>query len=258
MRFLSKKFIYIFTLALIFTAGVFYVVKNTNYTDNNVDIQIVDNNQTETNGEEGAKNDKDDASIDISKKVEFDVPFTAQAPFGDWSDIRQQNGCEEASVLMAISYMRGQNFTKQEALDEILKMDAYAEANYGFHLDISAKDTVQLAKDYFNYTNVEYKTNITVQDIKMELYRGNLVIVPADGRILNNPYFSGEGPEYHMLVIVGYDPFSDEFITNDPGTRNGKGFRYSSTNLYSAIADYPSGYHIPRSDISKTMIIIEK
>jgi len=257
MKFLSKKFIYIFTLALIFIAGVFYVIKNTNYAGNSVDIQIIGNNQSETNSNEDTKSDKD-APIDISKKVEFDVPFTAQAPFGDWGDIRQQNGCEEASLLMAISYMRGQSFTQQGALDEILKMDAYAEANYGFHLDISAKDTVQLAKDYFNYTNVEYKTNITVQDIKMELYKGNLVIVPADGRILNNPYFSGDGPEYHMLVIVGYDPFKDGFITNDPGTRNGKGFRYSPTNLYSAIADYPSGYHIPRLGISKTMIVIGK
>ena len=30
-----------------------------------------------------------------------DVPFTPQAPLGNWEDERQQAGCEEAAALMA-------------------------------------------------------------------------------------------------------------------------------------------------------------
>jgi hypothetical protein len=39
-----------------------------------------------------------------------------------------------------------------------------------------------------------------------------------------------------MLVIVGYD--SNGFITNDPGTRKGEGYRYSFATLMAAIHDW--------------------
>ena len=41
-----------------------------------------------------------------------------------------------------------------------------------------------------------------------------------------------------MLVIRGYDDENQEFITNDPGTKRGKGFRYDYQTLLQAIADW--------------------
>ncbi len=46
------------------------------------------------------------------------VPFTVQAPLGDWTDARQQDGCEEASVLMAMAWVRDEEFVNEvDALD---------------------------------------------------------------------------------------------------------------------------------------------
>ena len=39
-------------------------------------------------------------------KVIYDVPFTSQAPFADWKDPRQQEGCEEASILMVSRFLK--------------------------------------------------------------------------------------------------------------------------------------------------------
>jgi len=51
-----------------------------------------------------------------------------------------------------------------------------------------------------------------------------------------NPYFSGEGPWYHMLVLTGYGWW--DFITNDPGTRRGAGYEYRFSTLLNAIHDW--------------------
>ncbi len=72
--------------------------------------------------------------------------------------------------------------------------------------------------------------------MKNELAKGYPIIVPMAGRDLGNPYFSGEGPWYHALVIIGYDKTS--FITNDPGTRRGEHYRYKYDVLMNAIHDW--------------------
>jgi hypothetical protein len=64
----------------------------------------------------------------------------------------------------------------------------------------------------------------------------NLIIAPFAGRMLGNPFYSGEGPYYHMLVIKGYD--EENFITNDVGTRRGENFIYSYETVMQAIHDY--------------------
>ena len=86
--------------------------------------------------------------------------------------------------------------------------------------------------------------------------RGSLVLVPAFGQILGNPYFTPPGPATHMLVIRGYDETTKEFITNDPGTRRGEGYRYSYAALVRAIRDYPTGDHEPVPTLEKRMIVV--
>lgn len=187
------------------------------------------------------------------------VPFAAQAPFGDWSDPRQQDGCEEASAIMAMRWVKGQSLTLQQMLDEIKAISAFEEQTYGSYHDTSADDTVaRIFGAYFNYQNAEARHDITVEDIKVELSKGNLVIIPADGQKLGNPYFTAPGPERHMLLIKGYDPKTRQFITNDPGTRQGKDFRYSESVLFSAIRDYTTGYHEPIIGNEKAMIVVSK
>lgn len=196
-------------------------------------------------------------SGELPGSIVHDVPFVPQAPFGDWNDIRQANACEEASALMAVRWMRGEGIGRREAEDLFLAMWDWQEERYGNVLDTSVADTADwIIRDYLGYEQVSVQYGITVNDIRRELASGNLVIVPTDGRRLNNPYYSPPGPEVHMLVVIGYDDAQQQFITNDPGTRNGASLRYTYADLIDAVADYPSGYLEPSPRNVRAMIIV--
>lgn len=193
-------------------------------------------------------------------KVLHDVPFVSQAPTGNWDDPRQQDGCEEAASLMSMLWVKGEKTptTPQEKETQLLAISQFQSSKYGTYHDTSAQDTVErILKGYFDYHNVDVVYDITTEDIKQELYNGNLIIVPADGQKLGNPYFTQPGPERHMLVVRGYDPGRDEFITNDNGTRRGEGYRYKAGVLMSAIRDYPTGDHQPILEVRRAMIVIK-
>jgi hypothetical protein len=197
-------------------------------------------------------------NINQSSYIE-NVPFTPQAPFADWNDQRQQDGCEEASALMAIKWTRNENLSREEALSEITGVSDYLLKKYGEYRDISSKDVVSwIFKDYFNYNKAIVRYGISPEDIIYELSKGNLIITAMNGQIMNNPYFTSPGPSRHMVVIRGYDIDRDIFITNDPGTRFGKNYEYSTEILFSAIRDYSTGYHEPVSGLGKNMIVIWK
>lgn len=173
-------------------------------------------------------------------KIIFDVPFTSQAPLGKWIDPRQEHGCEEASALMAMAWVRGiSKLSPQESEKEIIAISEYELLKYGTYLDTSAEDTVSwIFNDYFKNENVKIKYNISIEDIKKELFGGNLVITPVNGRRLKNQFYTPPGPIEHMIVVIGYDGESKEFITNDPGTRRGSLFRYKEDILSSALMNY--------------------
>ncbi len=191
--------------------------------------------------------------------IMYDVPFTPQAPFAEWEDQRQQDGCEEASILMAMRWVQDRDLSLSEARTIILDMADFLLVKYGEYRDTSAEDMItRIFNDYFEYYNVRLKTRVSIDDIKEELRRGNIILAPTNGRLLGNPYFSGEGPEYHALIIKGYDERTGEFITNDPGTKRGESYRYKYEVMENAIADYPTGFHRPRLQDNKTVIVIEK
>lgn len=187
------------------------------------------------------------------------VPFTSQAPFGNWSDQRQQDGCEESSALMAVRWARGQSLNQEEALDEILTASNYILDTYGEYRDISGQDTVNwILKDYFSYTNAELRKNITIHDIVEELLSGHVLLIPMNGQLMHNPNFTLPGPPRHMVLVKGYDSEKKIFITNDPGTRNGENYEYDYDVFYNAIRDYPTGYHELIEKVEKNMIIVKK
>ncbi len=158
----------------------------------------------------------------ISTKL--DVPFIVQSPLGVW-DALHEDSCEEATLLM-YNYFRNnlQSSTPENYDAEIKELDSY-EANNGYDPSITLEQLAALAQTRFdNLTSPRIESDITVQQIKNELIKGNPVIIPAYGKALNNPNFKNGGPNYHMLLIIGYN--SDGFITNDPGTKNGKDYLY--------------------------------
>ncbi len=193
------------------------------------------------------------------KNIIISAPFTPQAPSGEWGNPIFQDGCEEASSLMAVYWARGKELDLKKAKEEIIAASNYEKEKYGEYRDASAEDTVsRIIKGYFNYDKVSLKKDIKLNDIIYEIMKGNLVILPMDGQALKNPYYTPPGPERHMIVVRGYDKDKKEFITNDPGTKRGEGYRYKEDILFAAIRDYLTGHHEPIEKIEKVMIIIEE
>lgn len=187
------------------------------------------------------------------------VPFTAQAPFGNWEDLRQEDGCEEASVLMVMRWVERKGLTPEEASREIIDASDYEQSLYGEFRETSLQDTAnRILRGYFGYDNFEVKYGIDAKDIKVELYKGNAVIVAVNGQILFNPFYTPPGPRDHMIVIQGYDAQTREFITNDPGTKHGEKFRYPEDLLVKSLQDYPTGNHEFISEIVKGMIVVAR
>ena len=196
----------------------------------------------------------------VHASIVNDVPFTPQAPFAEWSDLRQQEGCEEASVLMAMHWIWGTEISADQAKEQILTMADRQEKYYGFFVDTSAQDTDQrLFKQYFGYEHTEVQYDIDPSDIRDELAKGNLVVVPVNGKSIQNPFFRNGGPQRHMIVVTGFDWTTGEFITNEPGTKRGRDYRYDYQTMRESLRDYPSGNYVPiPKDSPSAMIIVKK
>lgn len=172
----------------------------------------------------------------LPSRVMLDVPFSAQAPFGDWSSPYNE-ACEETSVAMAIAWARGEALTPARAREEILRLVDFEQYHFGYHEDTAIRETAKLITRHYRHEGVSVLYDIGRDDIRRALADGNIVIVPVAGAALPNPYFIVP-PPYHMLVVIGYDDDAQEFITNDPGTRNGEGLRYAYDVLEQAIHDW--------------------
>jgi len=160
---------------------------------------------------------------------------------------------------MAVYWAEGKILDQSAAEGAIARIADYEEKNYGGYHDTSVEDTAKrIIQGYFGSANFEVKKDIAIKDIIDQVKNGRLVIAPFDGRRLGNPYYTAPGPERHNLVIRGYDSAKKEFITNDPGTKRGEGYRYNEEILYNALRDYPTGDHQPIVQIEKNIIAVWK
>lgn len=198
--------------------------------------------------------------LESAALIMHDVPFTVQAPFAEWKDPRQQEGCEEASALMAVHWARGKRIESAEAARaEILAISKFQKDKFDNYHDTSAKDTAKwILEGFYKFTNYKIKPVASAEAIVNELAAGNVVIVPVNGRALKNTYFTQPGPQRHMLVVTGYDRKAGQFITNETGIKNGEGWRYDKDLFFEAIQDYDTGYHVPITTKPKVMITIAR
>ncbi|MDA0208160.1 MAG: C39 family peptidase [bacterium] len=168
------------------------------------------------------------------------VPFTSQAPHANW-ELPYQEACEEASALMVAEYYAGAavGVLSADAVDaKILESVDFQLDLFGEYEDTTVEQTAELIDLYFGFTGVVVE-NPTIDQIKAQIVEGRPVIIPAAGQKLENPFFSGLGPVYHMLVVKGYS--EEGFITHDPGTRRGADFVYDFDVLMNAIGDWNNG-----------------
>jgi hypothetical protein len=192
------------------------------------------------------------ASSSRPPAVTIRVPFATQAPFANW-DMPYQEACEEASLTLVNAYLDGSAMTPAIMDKAILDMVAWQESR-GMPADIDAAGMVKTATEHLG-KNATVRYDIAIEDIEAELAKGNPVILPLAGRDIGNPYYSGEGPWYHVLVVTGYD--GKNFITNDVGTKRGEGYKYHKDVLYDAIHDWTGRKEEIRSG-RKAMVVVTK
>ncbi|HAU07472.1 MAG: hypothetical protein UW46_C0006G0032 [Candidatus Yanofskybacteria bacterium GW2011_GWF1_44_227] len=161
------------------------------------------------------------------------VPFTDQAPTGRWD---RNEDCEETSIAMAHAYFEGNRdneLTVALAQEYIAKLRKWEANNIGYNADTGAYTTSRMAEKVFDIT-VKQIRDYTEKDLKKELSRGHVVLLPINARLL--PIYTDSGPFYHMIVVRGYN--ASGFIVNDPGTTQGNGMIYSFDTLKQAAADW--------------------
>jgi hypothetical protein len=181
------------------------------------------------------------------------VPFTTQAPLGNWDAIHEDT-CEEATIVMADAFYRGEKTLDPQATDdELLKIVDLENKLFDYYQDTTAAQTAELAQKYFGYKSTKLLKNPTVDDLKKEVLAGHPVLVPAAGQQLGNPYFTAPGPIYHMILVRGWT--SAGFITNDPGTRHGEGYVYATGVLMNAMHDWDQATR--SADGPKVAFVIE-
>lgn len=188
----------------------------------------------------------------IPEELNLDVPFTPQAPHANW-DYTHEEACEEAAVLMAGRYFRGQGISgaddAEKGLQEII---GWEKENLGFFESTTAEETVRVIKGIYGL-NAQVIENPTVGQTKVALAQGKLVLSPSAGREIGNPFYKSPGPLYHILLIKGYT--KDKFITNDAGTKRGENYPYVFKTVLDANHDWNGGNV---GDGRKLMIVVSR
>ncbi|MEX2054793.1 MAG: C39 family peptidase, partial [Candidatus Andersenbacteria bacterium] len=176
--------------------------------------------QPRTSGDVPRLPEAESVAAQLPADMNLAIPFTVQAPHANW-DLPYKEFCEEASVLMTMSYINNTPITSRDSAEaELLQIKAFEDERFGYYEDTTAEETAIIIREHYQYDQVALIENPTVAHIKEALAAGRAVIVPVAGQQLGNPYFQQPGPLYHMLVIKGYTA-DGHFITNDPGTRRG-------------------------------------
>ncbi len=177
------------------------------------------------------------AAPEIPPAINLPVPFTSQAPHGNWK-MPYQEACEEAALLMALRYAEGKPiFSQEDANQAILQFVERNREVLGDAIDESVAEGETLLSEVNPKVPVHLLFDPTVSALQQELARGNAIIVPAAGAALQNPHFRRPWPRYHMLVLRGYTE-DGHFIANEPGTKEGEGYRYSFATIMDALHDW--------------------
>lgn len=173
-------------------------------------------------------------------KVTLDLPYINESPDGSWTG-PWKNACEEASIAMVEHFYLGK---RQAVIKESMAFmtTLFTKQNqiWGSNADSDANRTAKLINDFTSY-NASIKDEPTIEEIKKELQQKRPVIAPVYGKTLANPNtpFLASGSYYHMIVIVGYDDTTKEFICHDNGdAKTGTNYRYAYDVLMDSLHDF--------------------
>lgn len=169
----------------------------------------------------------------LPTNINHPVTFFPQAPDGNWN-LPRQEACEEASIALANYFIKGKSLTRDQVRADILAMVDRQMQLFGDYLHTTIEQTKQLYLDFYG-GEAYIIDNPTIDDIKSALAQWYIIVAPFAGRKLGNPYYSGQWPLYHMMVLRWYD---DTYIyTNDVGTRRGEDYPYTYQTILNALHD---------------------
>ena len=161
----------------------------------------------------------------------IDVPYTSQAPTGNWSE-PWKNACEETSIYMVSSFYADDTIKRDEAIKHIREIIAAKNKEFNVSADESLEKISELIKLLGFPWSTEIVVNPTIPQIKEQLASNQPIIAPVFAPALR---YKAGGPDYHVMVITGYDDKTSEFIVNDPAL--GKGVRFKYELFMKAIHD---------------------
>lgn len=169
----------------------------------------------------------------LPSSTNIDVPFTSQAPTGNWSE-PWKNACEETSIYMVSSFYTNDTIKRDQAIKHIKEIIAAKNEEF----QVSADESLEKISELIALLGLPWKTEIvenpSIEDIKKQLAKNQPIIAPVFAPAL---HYSAGGPDYHVMVITGYDDKTNEFIVNDPALKNGKGIRFKYDLFMGAIHD---------------------
>jgi hypothetical protein len=175
----------------------------------------------------------------MNRRTEFSlpVPFTTQAPTGNWEG---NENCEEASAIMANSYLRGTRGGTLPAVtvqDQITRLRNWERENFGYDANTGIEETARMIGAVFSL-QTELINDYSADDLKRALYNHHPVLLPLNAHILNTEKYPTESRLYHMVVVRGYN--EQGFIIHDPGTVSGSDNIYTFNQLKQAAVDWNS------------------
>lgn len=247
----TKYIIIILILSILVVSTVLYIKKQYAVVPINTDTGVKPNEEIDRN----IAYDKSEIK-NLKSSILLPVPFTPQAPTANWDELHNES-CEEAVAIMAYEYFSENTSTilnPEQVESQIDVLTHWQQQNLGYNLSITTEETARMIESVYKLKTKIIK-DFTEKDVKQAISQNQLVILPANGRLLNNPYFKSPGPIYHMLLITGYD--EQGFITNDPGTKRGYNYRYSFSTLYKASASWVHDTQTTDTNI-KNIIIVSK
>lgn len=189
-----------------------------------------------------------------SAVLNLPIPFTSQAPTGNWDEVHNED-CEEASAVMANAYLTGNTGAVLPAAQvetEMSNLNNWEDGRFGYHFNTTAAETAQMIEGFYGL-KATAREGYTFADIKDQINLHHVVILPVNGRVIGNPNYTPPGPIYHMLVVRGYTLTG--LITDDSGTRRGQNYPYTFDILRNAGADWSHATNTIDQN-KKVMIIV--
>lgn len=167
--------------------------------------------------------------------INWPVPFAMQAPFSNW-DMPYQEMCEEAALVLTAKYYNKELLDKNIMDEELKKIRDWESDKWGIYTDSTAAEIKEMGESIYNL-NIVISEDVSVENIKNNLRKNYLVLLPTAGRELHNPYFKQPGPLYHILVLRGFN--ETNFIANDVGIGKGEAYQYKFQTVINATHDLP-------------------